>query len=185
MVPAYSFFLALRYLVSRWVNLLGMFGVAVAVWALIIVIAVFSGFIGEIRAHIRSSTPELLLTALPTESSYDRIAPVLERDLDVLATAPRLRHPAMYYPHGRGGTRVQTTRSLLTRPLAFDYVELLGIDPAREMETTGLRDWLDAVQHRVVGVADPEAPLTVPLEREAGWLRFSGHEMPRGIDGPV
>jgi lipoprotein-releasing system permease protein len=179
LTPAFSAFLALRYLVSRWVNLLGVVGVAVAVWALIVVIAVFSGFIGEIREHMRSASPSLLVGGLPRDTSFSVLEPLLAADPDVVALAPRVRHYAMFFPHGRG-SRVQSTKSLVTTPLAFDYVELLGIDPQAEFRTTELRSWLDAVRGSMIGVDDPEQPLAVRPELEEAWLAFSGQELPAG-----
>lgn len=171
MIRAFSAFLALRYLRSRWINVLGTLGIAVAVWALIVVIAVFSGFIGEIRAGVRDATPDLLATNLPMGSSFAAIDAVLRADEDVVATAPRLRHHAMYFPHGRG-QRMQATRALNTNALTFDAVELVGIDPVRERALTGLDRWLtratgphgeDALTY---GVADPQHPFAVPPELE-------------------
>ena len=58
MAPAFSWFLALRYLVTRWVNLIGMMGIALAVWAMIVVVAVFSGFIGDTKRGIQDCGPK-------------------------------------------------------------------------------------------------------------------------------
>ena len=63
MIPAYSGFLALRYLRTRWVNILGTLGVAVAVWALIVVIAVF---------FLLTNTAPLLVAL--SWVHYDRVA---------------------------------------------------------------------------------------------------------------
>ena len=49
MLHAFSWSLAVHYLHSRKVTLLGIGGVALAVWALIVVIGVFSGFVSGIR----------------------------------------------------------------------------------------------------------------------------------------
>jgi hypothetical protein len=40
-IPAFSPFLALRYLMTRRINVLGAFGVAFAVWAMLVVDGVF------------------------------------------------------------------------------------------------------------------------------------------------
>lgn len=182
MIPAYSGFLAWRYLRTRWVNLLGMLGVAVAVWALIVVIAVFSGFIDEIRSSIRIATPDLLCTGLPLDTSYAELDEVLRADPDVAATAPRLRHHGMYFPYGRVGRRIQQTRGLVTSPLAFDFVELIGVDPAKELETTGLATWIEQGIDDGYPVADPEHPLYVPPEREERWRVRSRQP---GTPGPL
>ncbi len=121
MIRAYSCFLALRYLFSRRINLLGMVGVAVAVWALIVVIAVFSGFISEIRENIRGATPELLLSNLKKGTSYAEISALVATDDEVESLAPRLRHEAIYFPYGRR-TRGQTSQALQARSLHFEYI---------------------------------------------------------------
>ena len=182
MIRAYSGFLSIRYLRTRWVNLLGMIGVAVAVWALIVVIAVFSGFIGEIRSGIRIATPDLLCTGLPPETSFDAVDALLHEDDAVLATAPRLRHYAMYFPSGARGRRIERTHGLQTTPLAFDYVELIGIDPRREQEATQFGEWLAQGAEAGLGVTDPDRPLEVPAALEADWRRSRGLT---GTPGPL
>ncbi|MBI5850790.1 MAG: ABC transporter permease [Planctomycetes bacterium] len=183
MIRAFSAFLALRYLRSRWINVLGTLGIAVAVWALIVVIAVFSGFIGEIRGSIRNATPDLLCTGLAPGASFAPIDAVLRAEQDVVATAPRLRHHAMYFPHGRG-QRMQATRALATNPLAFDAVELVGIDPAAERSVTDLTHWLERAAGaapeaapdatREAGVTDLQRPFDVPREIEEQHALRSG-----------
>ena len=143
MPAAFSWFLAARYLVTRRVNALGVGGVAVAVWALIVVIAVFSGFIGEIRDSIRTSSPELMLTNLDPDRhhSYQELREIIEADRDVVATAPRLTHYGIYYPADRRGD------SAFAQPQgfqssSFDFVTLLGIDSVGETRVTNLARWL-------------------------------------------
>ena len=87
MIEASSWFLARRYLLTRWVNVLGVLGIAVAVWALVFVTSIFSGFIAEIRDGTKEASPDLLVTGLPEEASYQALAPVLAADEDVVATA--------------------------------------------------------------------------------------------------
>jgi ABC-type lipoprotein release transport system permease subunit len=158
--------LALRYLVTRWVNLLGMIGVAVAVWALIVVISVFSGFIGEIREGVRNTAPDLLVTDLPPRAAYGDVEPWLRGDPDVASTAPRLHHYGILYPHGYHARHVQTARALFdTTRLTNNFVRLIGIDPAREAETTQFRGWLDAVASPDYRVERLDAPFRIDLER--------------------
>ncbi|MEM7203784.1 MAG: FtsX-like permease family protein [Planctomycetota bacterium] len=168
MAPAYAWFLALRYLLSRWVNVLGMAGVAVAIWALLVVISVFSGFIAEIREHIRGATADLVLTGVKTDCSYAAVRPILEADPDVVATAPRLSHYGIVYPQGlsrRSRRPVIHTSATGGSPLRFNFVSLIGVDPAREAQATGFTNWLelagDPPGKRSFGVADPEQPFAV------------------------
>ena len=55
----YRYALALRYLLSRPINLIGMAGVVLGVWAMIVVVSIFSGFLKEVRAHIRAATSDI------------------------------------------------------------------------------------------------------------------------------
>lgn len=166
MIRAFSAFLALRYLRSRWINVLGTLGVAVGVWALIVVIAVFSGFISDIRTSIQGATPDVLCTGLHPGTSYAAIDARIRADDDVAATAPRLRHHGMYFPHARLGRRLQATRGLPSNPLAFDYVELVGIDPALERTATGLDAWIAAIDTPESQVVDRMHPLKVAVREE-------------------
>ncbi len=45
MIAAFSPFVALRYLVTRRINLLAALGVMFAVWAILVVDSVFTGFV--------------------------------------------------------------------------------------------------------------------------------------------
>jgi lipoprotein-releasing system permease protein len=143
-ITAYSPFLALRYLLTRKINLLGIGGVMFAVWAMIVVDSVFTGFVSEIRRDVRNSTTDLLVTDLPHDTAYEPLRAALEADPDVVATAPRLRHHGLFQAlrQPRGADRPQSSSQV-----DFDHTEngfalLLGIDPQREERVSGLRQWL-------------------------------------------
>ena len=125
MLAAFAGLLARRYLLTRWVNVLAIGGVALAVWAMIVVISVFSGFIGGIRDDVHGATPDLLLTDLPHDQAYDRLLPLLA-DPDVVATAPRLRHYGAFYVHRQG--LIDQTESVNFQPMGQDFVQILGVD---------------------------------------------------------
>lgn len=157
MPRAFAWILALRYLLTRPVTWLGVGGIALAVWALVVVIAVFSGFIGSIRDDVRHSAPDLLVTDLPLDQSFQALQPAVAADGDVLAVAPRLRHYGTYHQLVRGAL-VQHSSTVEFNNRDSDFVQLLGIDPGREAEVTPLRDWL--VQPTVD--ADPAHAFAVP-----------------------
>lgn len=161
MIDASSWFLARRYLLTRWVNVLGVFGIAVAVWALVFVTSIFSGFIAEIRDGTKEASPDLLVTGLPEQASYQALAPLLAADEDVVAMAPRLSHYALLYPRGPATRAVVMTNPLDPSPGRFDYYELIGIDPERERATTEFTTWLDAVRGVLSRVEHPERPFEV------------------------
>ncbi len=184
MAPAYSWFLALRYLFARRVNVLGIAGVAIAVWALIVVIAVFSGFIAEIRGHIRGATADLVLSGVDERCSYEAVRGVLERDPDVVATAPRLQHYAILFPHGwRSFRPIVHTGATGGAPLRFNFVNLVGVDPAREARTTAFAEWLrldEAEQGARLAVADPARPFAVSEAVYRRALALAGRPQPAG-----
>ncbi len=156
MPRTFSWFLALRYLVTRWVNLLGMCGVAVAVWALIVVIAVMSGFIEEMTDNIHNASPDLLLTGLRPGCTESQVRPLVDADPDVVAVAPRIVQYAMVFPRGR--QVLKPSKALVTRPTTQGYVQLVGIDLRAESRVTGVRDWFRAAPSAVT----PEwAPATI------------------------
>src|SRR5690606_1096807 len=135
------------------------------------VIAIMTGLIEDIRSGIRAATPDLLVTDLPAETAFDAVEALVAPDADVAATAPRLRHHAMYYPRARLRQPIASTQELQTTPLGFDFVEVVGIDPEREAETTGFTEWIRRGMRHGLAVHDPRRPFAVPVEREEAWLR--------------
>src|SRR5262245_26985836 len=85
----WRFFLALRYLVSRRVNLVAMLGTTLGVAALILIVSIFSGYIREIRTHVHAATSDLSIQ-LSRPTPFAPIQRVLEDDPNVSACAPRL-----------------------------------------------------------------------------------------------
>lgn len=191
MAPAFSWFLAWRYLVTRYVNLLGMIGVAVAVWALIVVIAVFSGFIGDIRAGARLASPDLLLDDVAEGCDFAALAPLLTQDPDVAAIAPRVQHDVILSAYGHHARYRTVTRAVESSPIARSFVRLLGIDAAAEAQTSDLLRWLRELrpEDAQLAVEDVQQPFAVSEERTRRALRDTGADanLPRlrALDGLV
>ncbi|MBZ0149963.1 MAG: hypothetical protein K8J09_00415, partial [Planctomycetes bacterium] len=97
----YRLFLALRYLVTRPINLLGMAGITISVWALIVVVSVFTGFIDVVQRHVHSASADIIVSALPTWATWSKLQPALRDDENVAASAPRLLHYGILLPPGR------------------------------------------------------------------------------------
>src|SRR5262245_60864337 len=116
-----------------------MLGVTVAVFAVIAVRGVFSGFIDDIRAEVRRTSPDLLLTGLPRDSSFAALQQALVDD-DVVALAPRLRHYGVFY--ARAVAETTSSAELEFSNVDNSFVQLLGIDPELEARTSEYRDWL-------------------------------------------
>lgn len=196
-VPAFSPFVALRYLLRRPIMLIGVFGVTFAVWALLVVDGVFTGFVTEIRTDVRRSAPDLLLTDLPHDTSYEPLQLALEADDAVVTTAPRLRHHGLVQARHVGSRAGQSQLQLNTvnfESMTMDsgFAILLGVDPAREMQVSDLDGWLQRGEEvlrahnifqveksRILEEDDPEslAYLEVPDEVEFEMRRLL--DMPR------
>ncbi|MEZ5988968.1 MAG: FtsX-like permease family protein [Planctomycetota bacterium] len=159
----YKYFLGLKYLLSRWINLLCILGVAVAVWALILFGAVFSGFVRDARELARGPTADLYAMVAEPGPSFDAVDAVLRRDPQVAATAPRMVWYGLLHT---GRMRIPRT-SVQENPSALtNFIQVLGVDPRREAEVTGFADWVRAGREATrEGVSDPARPFWIPLER--------------------
>ena len=159
----YPLFLAYEYLIRRPINLLGAFGVMVAVAALVIVGSVFSGFIHDVRAHVRGVSPAMSYVDGSLEKSFEELESLLTEDEGVRAVAPRLVWHALLYPE-----RAQEKRRILNnaeRPVArTDYVRLIGVDFARERRVTAIDEWLADVR-KELRPDQPENPFSVDPKR--------------------
>jgi lipoprotein-releasing system permease protein len=154
----YRWFLALRWLLTRPINLLGVVGVTLGVWALIVVVSIFSGFLRVVAEHIREASADVSVLYLPDDAQYAPLARALEADDGVAATAPRLVHFGLLH---RPGQRPPPSPLLGRSALQggdTPFLFVLGVDPAREAATTGFRSWLAAVAPERA-VRDADRPL--------------------------
>lgn len=178
----YRPFLAFRYLFSRPINLLGVLGVAIGVWALIVVVSIFSGFLRVVGEHVRSASADVSVQYLPEDAQYGRLKRAIEGDDNVLATAPRLVHFGLLHRPdevpppppllGRGALQGGDT------PFLF----VLGVDPDMERDTTRFPEWLAAVdpELRVLDPAHPFARIDGLPTILLGEERMKSHRLRRG-----
>lgn len=148
--------LALAYLFRRPVQILAVFGVAVGLLALLVVLAVMNGLIEEDRASVRGPLSDLLL--IPglgeTETRWADYQAALADVPEVAATAP---HLVVYALLATDSSRWQLQSASYGDSNA---VQLVGIDPELEAAVT-LQDggWLHALdQAEVAPVRDTSQP---------------------------
>jgi lipoprotein-releasing system permease protein len=155
--------LGCKFLLSRWINLLGVIGVTVGVWALIVVIAIFSGFIREVRAHIRGAASDLSYLG-QLGMSYRKLEKILLTDPNVVACAPRLVSHGMVFYNDTPEGSVAEAQLADQESLLNNFVQVLGIDPDREREICDFTKWLQTpdLEQRV---ENPEQPFETSLER--------------------
>jgi ABC-type lipoprotein release transport system permease subunit len=182
-IRAFSPFLALRYLVTRRINLLGVFGVAFAVWAMLVVDGVFTGFVRDIQQNVQSSAPPLLLTDLPHDQSFAALSEALA-DPDLVALAPRLRQHAMVQPirQNRFGSIQRGSNQLDFDHTKNGFAMLIGIDPLLETKVVNVPAWLqrgaaeitrhgrDEVASSVFDEADEQRRSELLLPNSVEWF---------------
>jgi lipoprotein-releasing system permease protein len=156
----YRLFLALRYLLTRPINLLGMAGITISVWALVVVVSLFSGFLQVVESHVHAASADVAVTNLPADLPWPELRAALRDDPQVVDAAPRLLHFGMLArPGHRPPPAPLPGRSALhggDQPFLF----VQGVDPAREAAVTGFAAWLTdpAIPAELRSPSPPLAP---------------------------
>jgi lipoprotein-releasing system permease protein len=159
----YRYFLALRYLLSRPINVLGVVGILLGVWALIVVVSIFSGYLREVKRHLQSSTADMTAILLPEDVGFARLAEVVNADPNVVACAPRIVWSGLIHPFGPdAGAPLPLGAGSFGE--GTPLVSVIGVDPASELSVTGLRDWTAAVDDPAVRVDSLDAPFTTETD---------------------
>ena len=86
---------------AKPVNLLGMGGILISVWALVVVVSLFSGFLQVVEEHVKSASSDIVVSDLPDWIEWPELQAALEDDPNVAATAPRCLHYGMLNPPGK------------------------------------------------------------------------------------
>lgn len=128
----YESMIAFRYLMSRrkekfislisWISILG---VAVGVMALIVVLAVMSGFDQDLKKKIIGTNSHLVVESVQGIIDHQSLEKEIAAIDGVLATAPFINGPVM-----------------IKHPNAVFGVIARGIDPDKEIEVTELADYM-------------------------------------------
>ncbi len=180
----YRYFLAIRYVLSRRVNLLGMIGVSLGVWALIVVVAIFSGYLTEVKKRLIGATSDIGATLIPEDTAYVDLAVEIEADPNVAACSPRIVwYGVSYSPDAepaRGNGQLNTNG---IPGASDDFIALLGVDPTIEKNVTAMTEWIENVDDPDLRVADASRPLA-ELDGEPTLVlstaRAKAHGLSRG-----
>lgn len=150
-------FLSWRYLIARRTNLIGILGIFVGVFALILILSIMTGFLEESRRAVRGSLSDLIVQPdLQARGATREAAPylrVIRSDPRVASASPQLVWGGMWSQEGGLTERVLSSQVFNTSI----FVELVGIDtlvPARlarpsvlaHLATLGGAAWLPPIQ---------------------------------------
>jgi lipoprotein-releasing system permease protein len=148
--------LALAYLLHRPVQILAVFGVAIGLLALLVVLAVMNGLIEQDRIAVRGPLSDMLLIPAVTEEvpHYEQYRAALDAAPEVAATAPHLvAYALMSMPYGE--QRLQSTRNSDS-----NAIQIVGIDLDAEINVTqhpgGFADALNSA--KLAPIADFAQP---------------------------
>jgi lipoprotein-releasing system permease protein len=167
----YQRFLSWRYLLRRPINLIGVTGITVGVGALILIISIMSGFLGESRKTVRGSLADVIIqpTTLPRRDgtmvpvSVDPLLEALDADERVAASSPHLTWGGMVV---QGGWDAVQSEHRLKDPDRGDlaFAQFVGIDLEREFATTDLRAALERDSEYGSRVEDVDDPFARPAD---------------------
>lgn len=124
--------LALAYLIRRPVQILAVFGVAIGLLALLVVLSVMNGLIEQDRVAVRGPLSDMLLIPAVTEEvpHYEQYRAALASVPEVAATAPHLVAYALISMR-YGEQLLQSTRNSDS-----NAVQIVGIDLDAEISVT-------------------------------------------------
>ena len=126
----YRVFVAFRYLLRNWLNLVGIAAVAIGVLVLICVLSVMKGFDQEFRARLRATVSDLVIESWSDDTfgDYEALIEKMEALPHVEACAPRFEGVALI--------RMDTEYGKLKR-----FAQFNGIVVEREIRATDFDDY--------------------------------------------
>ena len=144
----YRLFLAIRYLLTRPINLLGMGGIAIGVWALVVVVSLFSGFLQVIEDHVQASSSDIVVSQLPAWSEWPKLRDNLKDHPNVAGMAPRLLHYGLLVEPGKRPRPAPLPGRGALHGGDQPFLFVFGVKPELEAKATKFAEW----------VADPGVP---------------------------
>lgn len=180
----YKYFLGLKFLFSRPINLLGIVGVAVAVWAMLLIVSIFSGYIREVRRHIRSVASDISLIGYDLDVSYSEVEKFLREEPGVRASAPRMVWYGMIFARNKPAAGAMpppgVARGRPGKATGSNFYQVIGVDLEKEVEVSGILAWLNNVADEELRVEDPKHPFRHRIRNGSDAAELPG--MLLGVD---
>ncbi|MCB9897508.1 MAG: ABC transporter permease [Planctomycetes bacterium] len=155
----YALFLASRYTLRRWVSVVSIVVLGLAIGALIVVWSIMSGFLHETEGFLRGTTSDLIVFPYQWDHPFPRedLEDVVRSHPDVIGVASRLVRPAVFKVAGKDDL-FRGTSQMAERTLVIVH----GIDPAQEIANTDFEHFLRNIDSASLGVEDPHDPFFLP-----------------------
>lgn len=132
----YKLFLSFRYFRSRPINIIPVICMMLGVMALIVILAVMDGFQAQLRATLRGTLSDLIIT-VNYDSDYEKWEELLLNTEGVEAVSPHLQSFCLVAEIAK-----DAGISGDARPAQMDGGLVIGIDPAREAAVSSFREYL-------------------------------------------
>lgn len=167
----YRSFLSWRYLWARRTNWIGIIGILVGVGAMILILSIMSGFLGETRDAVRGSLADIVIEPVLVRADGTRITEDPAQALEVVRSDPRVAAAcaqlSWYGMIQLDGADSDMYRRIVSNPEfgKRSIVQLVGIDERDYLATTKLGEALRRAplkEHTDERVADPEKPFDDP-----------------------
>jgi len=154
----WTFFVSLRYLLAKRrqkfisiISIISILGVTVGVAALIIVIAIMTGFDDEIKEKIIGTYAHIIVTSETDLSDPDAVMAVLKRDPNVISVSPFIERQVLLQTKGK-----------------ITGVIVRAIDPRTEPLTTNIKHFvkkgiLDFGENNLIMGAELKKNLALPM----------------------
>ncbi|MCC7013594.1 MAG: ABC transporter permease [Planctomycetes bacterium] len=164
----YRIFLSWRFLRQRRTNLIGVFGIFLAVGALILILSIMTGFLEETRKSARGSLSDIILGVTPySRNGLPRDpAPILaeiRRDERVAGAAAHLAWMCLLTRDDEWSLGVLTD----SQRSQYAGIKLTGIDVADERGAAEFIESLERVDKQGERVVDVKNPFAPPPEYDA------------------
>ncbi|MFO1010001.1 MAG: FtsX-like permease family protein [Planctomycetota bacterium] len=167
----YKTFLSWRYLLARRTNWIGIVGIFLGVGAMILILSIMSGFLGETKNAVRGSLSDLVvrpdfrtrIDGTKADSDPAKLLEIVRADPRVAGAAVQLSWFGLFTVKGE-----TEDKDLIFSDAEFSKqsgVRLVGVDVEDELQTSELRQALEREPlpgHFDTRVADPAHPFAPP-----------------------
>jgi len=184
----YQTFLSWRYLLARRTNLIGIMGIMVGTGAMIMILAIMTGFLEESRSAVRGNLADLIIEPTAWFDRHLDVPTGASAVLDIARDDPRVVSACAHLTWGGMISREDHLGSVTSSHMrrasgrSLPVAQLIGIDVADEIETTDFEEHLrrepgemrtlpteEDEDGRVVFTGFPVADATRPFRAPAGW----------------